>query len=75
METKYAIEEALGFCTKYIQEMKSTRRLVWDGKVESTLHNEILEDNMRPCRLGVDLKRWAHIFVLNNATTIQPRCN
>jgi hypothetical protein len=48
---------------------------MWDGKVESTMHDEILEGNMHPCRLGTDLKRWAHIFVLDNATTIQPQCN
>ncbi len=75
MATKYAIEETLGFCIEYIQEMKSTRRRMWDGKVESTMHDEILEGNMHPCRLGIDLKRWAHIFLFDNATTMQPRCN
>jgi hypothetical protein len=75
MATKYAIEEALSFCIEYIQKMKSTRRRMWDGKVESTMHDEILEGNMRPCRLGATFKGWTHIFVLNNATTIQPQCN
>jgi hypothetical protein len=42
--------------------MKSTRRRVWDGKVESTMHDEILEGKMQPYRLGVDLKGWAHIL-------------
>ncbi len=58
-----------------LNTFKSTRRRMWDGKVESTMHDEILEGNMHPCRLGTDLKRWAHIFVLDNATTIQPQCN
>jgi len=48
---------------------------VWDGKVELTMHDEILEGNKCPCRLGVDFKGWAHIFVFDNATTIQQRCN
>ncbi len=67
-----SIEEALGFCTEYIQDVKSIKGRVWDDKEEPTMHDEILEGNWHSCRLNVDLKSWAHTFVLHNATTTQP---
>jgi hypothetical protein len=69
MATGYAIEEALGFCSEYIQEVKSTKKKVWDHKKKLTMHNEILEGCGCPCRLGANLKGWAHSFVLHNAIT------
>ncbi len=71
MAIGYAIEEALGFCTEYIQQVKSMRK-VSDDLEELTMHDEMLEGNRRPCRLNVKLKSWAHTFVLHNATTIRP---
>jgi hypothetical protein len=56
MANRYAIEEALGFCNEYIQEMKSTRRTMWDDKEDLTMNDEILEGNGHPRRLSVDLK-------------------
>jgi hypothetical protein len=73
MATRYVIEEALGFCTEYIQDVKFTRR-VWDDKEEPTMHDEILEGNGCSCRLNANLKSWAHTFVLHNAATTQPWC-
>jgi hypothetical protein len=35
-------EEALGFCNEYIQEMKSTRRTMWDDKEDLTMNEEAL---------------------------------
>ncbi len=32
MASRYAIEEALGFYIEYIQEVKSTKRRMWDDK-------------------------------------------
>jgi hypothetical protein len=52
--------------------MKSTRRKVWDDKEESTMHDEIFQNNVHLHRLGVNLRGWAHMFVLNNAATIKP---
>ncbi len=51
----YAIEEALGFCTKYVQQVKYMKR-VWDDLEEPTMHDEVLKGNIRPCRLSVDMK-------------------
>ncbi len=45
MAMGYSIAKALGFFMEYIQEVKSTRKRVWDDKEEPTMHNEILEGN------------------------------
>jgi len=47
MATRYTIEEALGFYIKYIREVKSTRRRVWDDQEEPIMHDEVLEGNGR----------------------------
>ncbi len=52
----YTIEETLGFCTKYIQEVIPTRRTMWDDNEDPTMHDEILEGNGHPRRLSADLK-------------------
>jgi hypothetical protein len=36
------MEKTLGFYTKYIQNVKSTRRKVWDDKEEPTMNDEVL---------------------------------
>ncbi len=56
MANGYAIEETLGFCIEYIQEVNPTRRTMWDDNKEPTMHDEILEGNGHPRRLSVDLK-------------------
>jgi hypothetical protein len=67
MAIGYAIEEALRFCAKYIQQVKSTRR-VWDDLEKPTKHNEMFKGNGCPYRLSVDLKSKALCtFVLHNA--------
>ncbi len=32
MAKSYAIKEALGFCTKYLQDFTTTKQRVWDEK-------------------------------------------
>ncbi len=44
----------------------------WDDKEDPTMHDEILEGNGHPCRLNVDLKAWAHTFVLHNVIALGP---
>jgi hypothetical protein len=51
MAIGYSTEEALGFCMEYIQEVKSTRRRVWDEKEEPIMHDEIIEGNGSPHKL------------------------
>ncbi len=45
MAMGYSIAEALEVFMEYIQEVKSTRKRVWDDKKKPTMHNEILERN------------------------------
>jgi len=45
MVERYALEKALGFCTKYIQDFITTRRWVWDDKEEPPMNDEMLERN------------------------------
>ena len=51
----YAIVEALGFCTEYMQEYMSSTRRVWDDKEDPSMYDEILEGNERARRLSPDL--------------------
>jgi len=39
----YALEEALGLCTKYIQDFMAMRRQVWDDKEDLNMFDEVLE--------------------------------
>ena len=39
----YAIDEALGFCTEYMQTYTITSHRVWDDKEDPTMNDEILE--------------------------------
>jgi hypothetical protein len=71
MANGYSIEEALGFCIMYIQEVKSTRRVL-DDKEEATMNDEVLEGNGCPRTLGANLKNWAFSFSLHNASTMEP---
>jgi len=49
--------------------VKSTRRKVWDDKEEPTMHDEVLEGNGCPHKQSVDLRAWAHTFILHNVGT------
>jgi len=70
MVTRCSIEEAIGFYIEYIQEVKSTRRRVWDDKEDPTMHNKVLEGNGHPRKMNVAIKGLTHTFVLHNASTI-----
>ncbi len=74
MATGYSIEEALGFCTKYIQEVNNIKRKVWDDKEKPTMHDEIFEGNGRPCKMNVNLKNYIHTFVIHNVAITKPWC-
>lgn len=71
MAEGYAIVEALGFCTEYMQEYTVTTRRVWDDKEDPSMYDEILEGSGRTRRLSPDLEQWIHEFVLNNAAPLE----
>jgi hypothetical protein len=60
MAIGYTIEESLGFYIKYICEVKSTGRKVWDDREAPTMHDDVLEGNGWACRQGfkVDFELW-----------------
>jgi len=71
MAEGYAREEAIGFCTEYMQDYPITRRRVWDDKEDPTMNDEITEGSGRPKTLSADIRHWIHEFVLNNAESLQ----
>ena len=71
MAEGYALEEALGLCTEYMQEFASTRRRVWDSYEEPSMKEEVPEGKGKPRRLSARLRGWAYNYVVNNATSAQ----
>jgi len=62
----YALEEALGFCTKYIQGFTTTKERVWDDKEDPNMIDEMFEGNGRLQIMIANLRNMAHSFVLQN---------
>ncbi len=56
MVTRCSNEEALGFYIEYIQEVKFTRRKVWDDKGDPTMRKKVLKGNGHPHRMSVAIK-------------------
>ena len=72
MAEGYAIDEALGFCTEYMQSYTVTSRRVWDDKEDPTMNDEILEGVGRPRILTPKIRDWIHEFVVNNVAPLEP---
>ena len=71
MARGYIVDEALGFCTEYMQECSITQQRVWDDKEDPTMNDEILEGKGRKRTLTAELRGWIHSFVLNNAIPLE----
>ncbi len=39
----YTMEEAIGFCTKYMQNFKTIERQVWDDYEDQNMYDEVLQ--------------------------------
>lgn len=61
------MDEALGFCTRYMQGCPLTQQRVWDNKEDPTVNDEIVEGNGQQQALTVELRKQIHKIVLNNA--------
>ena len=72
MARGYMIDEALGFCTEYMQDCELTRRRIWDDNEEPAAKSEVVEGGERYRRLTSELRAWIHEFVLTNAEPLQP---
>ncbi len=62
----YALEEALGFCTNYLQDFTATSWRVWDEKEDPCMNDEMLEGNGKAQLLIANLHDMAQSFVLQN---------
>ena len=71
MATGYIMDEALGFCTEYMQQCNLTERKVWDDKEDQAMNDEVIEGKGRQRALSTDLRQWVHEFVLTNAEPLQ----
>ena len=71
MAKGYAIVEALGFCTEYMQDYTVTIQRVWDDKEDPSMYDEILEGGARARHLPPNLRQWIHEFVVNNAAPLE----
>ena len=70
MAKGYAIDEALGFCTEYMQTYTIISCREWDDKEDPTMNDEILEGIQRPKILTPELHDWIHEFVVNNVAPL-----
>jgi hypothetical protein len=71
MAEGYAVVEALGYCTEYMQSYTVTTRRECDDKENPSMYDEILEGAERAHRLPPDLQQWIHEFILNNAAPLE----
>jgi hypothetical protein len=71
MARGYIMDEALGFCTEYMQNCDVTARRVWDDTEEPSMNSELLEGKGRRRVLTGELQHWIHEFVINNADILQ----
>ena len=67
MAQGYNMDEAMGFCTKYMQHYSGSECHVWDDKEEPAMNNEVIEENGQHRLLADELRHWIHEYVLNNA--------
>ena len=67
----YIMDEAMGFCTEYMQHYCKSEHRVWDDKEEPAMNSEVIEGNGRHRLLLDELRFWIHEFVLNNAEPLQ----
>ena len=56
MTQGYIMDEAMGFCTEYMQHCSESERRVWDDKEEPTMNSEVMEGNGRHRFLADELR-------------------
>jgi hypothetical protein len=71
MAQGYIMDEAVGFCTEYMQHCCESERRVWDDIEKPAMNSEVMKGNGRHRLLPYELRFWIHEFVLNNAEPLQ----
>jgi hypothetical protein len=62
----YALEEALGFCIKYLQDFAAISQKVWDEKEDVCMNDKVLQRNGRARIMSANFWDMAHSFVPQN---------
>jgi hypothetical protein len=70
MVEAYAMEESMGFLTKYMQDFMPVNRKMWDAEKGKNVSGEVLEGASKSVYLGLAIQNIAHHYVLTNTTTM-----
>lgn len=62
----YAYDDALGFCTEYLQEFEHTSRRIWDAEEEDRDTKEVLEGTGKDVLLSESNLYNIHDYVIHN---------
>jgi hypothetical protein len=68
----YIMEEAIGFCKKYMQNFKTIKRQVWDDFENQKMYDEVPEGFGQMRTMIVEFRDWAHFFVIKNVVALEP---
>ena len=66
MATGYVAEEALGFCTEYLNLQQYTKRHIWEAEEEESLRASVVEGARRVFNMSEAELDRAHTYVLMN---------
>ena len=74
MANGYAAEEALGFCTEYLNLQAHTKRHVWETKEEEGFRAAVVQGQGRVLNMsGPEVERAHNYVVLNHVRTADMR--
>ena len=66
MANGYAAEEALGFCTEYLNLHRHTKRHVWETEEDQGMRGSVVEGRGRVCNLSGAVQTRAHNYVIRH---------
>ena len=74
MANGYAADEALGFCTKYLNLQTYTKRHVWETDEEQSMKGSVVEGRGRVLNMvGAEVANAHNYVILNHPQTVQMR--
>lgn len=74
MANGYVAEEALGFCTEYLNLQAHTKRHIWESNEEESMRASVVEGRGRVCNLSEAEMLRAHTYVImNHGETVDMR--
>ena len=74
MANGYAADEALGFCTEYLNLHTHTKRHVWESEEEQGMRGSVVEGRGRVCTLsGADVTAAHNYVIKHHERTLEMR--